>query len=179
MTHATDIIGYSFKASVYCPNCIIDALPTGEGEEYDGWKLAGDYARTTPVEQNLSEIAYAFGIDRMDESSFDSHDFPKVIFDSQVEESEYCETCGRDISDPDSVPTNPLVTDVYHYGNERTVTTLRYSELRERLFNDATYGATAATLGARLANVAAALTELQTTGRSDSWGWHTLTLEGF
>lgn len=177
MTHATDIIWYAFRAEVFCPECIIDALPTGEGGEFEGWKLAAGIRMTT--EQNLSEIAYAFQIDRMDETTFDSHDFPKVIFDSQVESFEPCATCGRDISDSDSVPTNPLVTDVYHYGNERTVTTLRYSELKIRLESDARYGANSETLAARLANVAAALRELETTGHSDSWGWHTLTLEGY
>jgi hypothetical protein len=95
MTKAWDIVGYTFNAEVYCPEHIIDALPTGEGEAYDGWKLAEGIRMST--EDNLNEIAYAFGIDRHDERSFDSGDFPKVIFSSDVEDAEYCTVCGREI----------------------------------------------------------------------------------
>lgn len=83
------IIGYTFKAENFCPDCIIDQLPTGPDEAYDGWALAEGVRM--PVEANLNEIAYAFGIDRNDESTFDSGDFPKVILSS---ESEYCGACG-------------------------------------------------------------------------------------
>lgn len=71
------IIGYQYRADVYCPSCIIDALPTGEGEAFDGWR---DVSGTMSTEENLSEIAQAFGIDRQDEHTYDSDDFPKVIF---------------------------------------------------------------------------------------------------
>jgi hypothetical protein len=176
MTHASEIIGYSFNGSTYCPDCIIEALPTGPGQPYDGWSLA-DGVRMS-VEDNLSQIAYAFQIERTDESSFDSHDFPKVIFNSQVETEDYCATCGRDISDADSVPTNPLISDVWHYGNERSVTMLRYDALKTKLEAEARHGSTKDNVDARLANVAAALRELERTGTSNSWSWHTLTLEG-
>jgi hypothetical protein len=95
MTKAWDIVGYTFKADTYCPNCIIDALPTGEGEAYDGWKLAAGVHMST--EANLSEIAAAFPIDRQDERTFDSADFPKVIFSSQIEGAEYCASCHAEI----------------------------------------------------------------------------------
>jgi hypothetical protein len=93
MAKAYDIVGYTFNADTYCPNCIIDQLPTGEGEEYDGWALAKG-ARMS-VEDNLNEIATAFQIDRQDERSFDSAYFPKVIFSSQIEDAEYCANCGN------------------------------------------------------------------------------------
>jgi hypothetical protein len=179
MAHSTDIIGYQFNGAHYCPRCIIEALPTGPGGAFDGWKLAPEYALRTPVETNLSEIAYAFQIDRSDESTFDSAEFPKVIFDSQAEGPEMCAICGVDITDSDSAPTNPRVSDVWHYGNERSVTVLRYSDLKAKLEAEARNGATRETLPARLANVAAALQELERTGSSNSWSWHTLTLEGF
>lgn len=89
-THATDIVGYTFAADNYHPECL--HLPTGEGEAYDGW------APCVPmtVEASLSGIAYAFGINRADEGSFDSADFPKVIFASMVEtDEETCGGCGR------------------------------------------------------------------------------------
>lgn len=90
---ATDIIGYTFRADTYCPECINDALPTGEGEPYDGWGVASG-VRSSP-EDLLNETALAFGIDRNDERTFDSDDFPKVIFVSQVEDHETCGGCGR------------------------------------------------------------------------------------
>lgn len=85
---AWTIVGYTFNADNYCPSCIIDALPTGDGEKYDGW--AGTLVT---YEEALEEIAIAFGIDREDEASFDSGDFPKAIFASDVEDDEYCGEC--------------------------------------------------------------------------------------
>jgi hypothetical protein len=73
-----DIIGYTYRAENYTPEGVIRALATGPGEDFDGWALAQG-ADPMSVEDNLSEIAYAFGIDRQDETSFDSNYFPKVI----------------------------------------------------------------------------------------------------
>lgn len=94
MTHATDIVAYTYNADIYCPDCIIDVLPTGEGQAFDGWALA-EGAAPMAVEDNLSEIAVAFGIDRHDEKSFDSGDFPKVIFADSVWNSADREFCGQ------------------------------------------------------------------------------------
>jgi hypothetical protein len=95
--HATDIVGYTFNADTYCAEHIIDALPTGEGEAFDGWALAKGVTMST--EDNLSEIAYAFQIDRMDESSYDSSEFPKVIFADSARNAEghpdHCAVCHR------------------------------------------------------------------------------------
>lgn len=92
---AFEVVGYVYRADVYCPRHIVDALPTGEGEAFDGWALA---AGATPMsaEENLAEIAEAFGIDRMDEWSYDSWDFPKVIFASS-HEFEVCGMCGESL----------------------------------------------------------------------------------
>lgn len=95
MSHASDIAGYTYKADIYCRYCIIDALPTGPGQQFDGWALAAGVSMTT--EANLSEIAYAFQIDRQDESSFDNSEFPKVIFDSQAAETDSCCVCQQPI----------------------------------------------------------------------------------
>lgn len=93
---STDIVAYTYRADIYCPDCIIDQLPTGPDEMFDGWAIA-DGADYISTEDNLSEIAAAFQIDRFDESSFDSSDFPKVVFDSQIEFTEYCGQCGAEI----------------------------------------------------------------------------------
>lgn len=89
---AYDIVGYTYNADQYCTGCIIDALPTGEGQQFDGWKLAAGVRMST--EDNLSEIAAAFQIDRMDEHTYDSSEFPKVIFADSATEDDYCGSCG-------------------------------------------------------------------------------------
>jgi len=94
--HATTIVGYTFNADTYHPSCL--TLPTGPDEAFDGWDLADGVRMST--EDNLNEIAYAFGINRADESSFDSGDFPKVIFACQVEsDDETCGACGAPLLD--------------------------------------------------------------------------------
>lgn len=53
------------------------------------------------TEDNLTEMAVAFGIDRNDEWSFDSGEFPKVILAQMVEDqgTDYCGQCGRDLAE--------------------------------------------------------------------------------
>jgi hypothetical protein len=77
-----DIVGYTYRADLYCPGCIIKQLPTGPGGAFDGWALAPGVRMST--EANLTEIAVAFGFDRGDESTFDSGEFPKVLFRSST-----------------------------------------------------------------------------------------------
>ena len=88
---AWEVVGYTYKAETFCPKHIIWQLPTGLGEDFDGWKLALIVPMST--EDNLNEIAAAFGINREDEHSFDSDYFPKVIFASQATEHDYCSIC--------------------------------------------------------------------------------------
>jgi hypothetical protein len=84
------IVGYSYQADTYCPRCISDIvrahLPTGLRHPVD--EDGGEYPWDT--EWFLTTIAPFLGIDRMDEHTFDSDDFPKVIFSHQIETDEYC-----------------------------------------------------------------------------------------
>lgn len=91
MARPDDIVGYVFKADTYCPVHIIGRLPVGPSEDFDGWALA--HGVTMSTEENLDEIAAAFGIDRGDEYSFDTDYFPKVVFRGAAEESR-CGECG-------------------------------------------------------------------------------------
>lgn len=94
MAHTTDIVGYTYSADLYCPSCIIAQLPTGEGGAFDGWALAPGVHMS--AEDNLNEIAAAFCIDRHDEWSFDSGDFPKVAFRDMLNgDSDHCASCGE------------------------------------------------------------------------------------
>ncbi len=95
------ITGYTYRAATYCGPCTIAHLPTGPGEAFDGWDFTttdlGRVERYPPArlttEANLDELAATFGFDRYDEWSYDSDDFPKVIFSIDVVEFE-CEGCG-------------------------------------------------------------------------------------
>ena len=96
-----DIVGYQFNAGLFCTTCIVKELPTGPGEKFDGWAICGNpnvnaFGRPFSVEDNLNEIAAHFGIDRDDENTFDSCDFPKVILRDQADD-DYdieCFLCG-------------------------------------------------------------------------------------
>jgi hypothetical protein len=46
------------------------------------------------AEDDLSEIAAAFGINRADESTFDSADFPKILTRDRAADVA-CHQCGR------------------------------------------------------------------------------------
>lgn len=61
--------GYTFKAENYCPDCIIPAM-SGVKE---------DIGYVWSVEGVLDQIAGFIRVDRQDENTFDSGDFPKVI----------------------------------------------------------------------------------------------------
>ena len=88
----TPIIGYVYQDEILCPSCVMDVLTPENDEDGPsaGWRLA-DGAKLMSAEANLDEMAVAFGIDRGDERSFGSGDFPKVAF--QVGADEKCRRC--------------------------------------------------------------------------------------
>lgn len=75
--HSFDIAGYTYRAEQYTPKGLIErlikfaAVPLPEGE--------------ITAESMLDQWAKAGGIDRQDETTFDSNEFPKVIFEDQAE----------------------------------------------------------------------------------------------
>lgn len=88
MATSSDIAGYTYKADTYCPEHIVGAMTSTE--DYEGWELAEGIEMD--IEENLDNIAAHFGIDRQDENSFNSDEFPKVIFRDQADGS----ACGVD-----------------------------------------------------------------------------------
>ena len=102
------IDAYTFQADIVCCDCIsnwaemelkkknyslndIEAVVRDKGPAYD----VGVYAyRSSAI---LDELATILQIDIEDEYSYDSDDFPKVIFADQLEETEYCGSCGKKI----------------------------------------------------------------------------------
>lgn len=75
--NVTEIAGYTYRTENYTPANLIEAL-IAAGE-------ASPAARDLSVEDALDQIAAANAIDRRDENTFDSNDFPKVIFWNQVD----------------------------------------------------------------------------------------------
>lgn len=85
-SHATDIVAYTYRADTYCPDCILFAMGATKRLPY------------LTVEGALDEVAGRENVDRQDEWTFDSDNFPKVVFSSQVEGVEFCGGCGREIA---------------------------------------------------------------------------------
>lgn len=81
---AWDIVGYTYRADIWCPSCIVGCAKV--------W--GGTLGRPDDAEEMLDACAKIRGIDREDERSFDSDDFPKVIFASDVDDCEFCGECG-------------------------------------------------------------------------------------
>jgi hypothetical protein len=78
------IVGYTFNTENYCVDC------TREMFTPENLTIPAD-ASTEGV---LEAASLARGINRLDESSYDSSEFPKVIFASQIEsDEEYCGNC--------------------------------------------------------------------------------------
>lgn len=78
------IVAYTYQAANMCPACIHRIF-------------MGDDESTTEVV--LDGSARYLGVNREDETSFDSGDFPKVVFADQVESNEACDACGELIID--------------------------------------------------------------------------------
>ena len=86
---AYDIVGYTFCADVVCPECMLDLA--NEWLYADGLKVG-----YMIVEDALDAWATSVKITRDDEWTFDSSEFPKVIFADSVwgnEEPEHCGVC--------------------------------------------------------------------------------------
>lgn len=83
---ADTIVGYTYLAENYMPHDLIEyMIDIG---------AASPAARDMPVETVLDQIAEANAIDRHDEYSFDSSDFPKVIFAIMLDDDDYAENGG-------------------------------------------------------------------------------------
>ena len=82
--------GYVFNADVYCPDCIVDAC--------DSYLKNADLCGVADTEGQLNVLAKANEINRHDEHSYDSDEFPKVIFIACEDgPHEYCAGCDADL----------------------------------------------------------------------------------
>ena len=92
-----EIAAYTFMADLYCSQCI--NVVVENDIRFDGWQLspAQGLRPIMNTEANLEEIALAFGIDRQDETTFDSDEFPKVVFAYMLTEDDCCGECGENL----------------------------------------------------------------------------------
>ena len=65
--------------------CVIEAMIAAG--------LAAPAAREMAVESALYQCADALAVDRGDEPSFDSHEFPKVVLLGDIDEDDRCGGC--------------------------------------------------------------------------------------
>ena len=106
-----EIVGYTYKAAHWCPKCLQSHLAeTWIRRRSIGGDIVGGYRwhilnlpgfnSKTDFEDVLDRLAIGEGIDRGDEWSFDTDDFPKVILAGWCEGDDVCEgghhaQCGR------------------------------------------------------------------------------------
>ena len=85
-----EILGLRVRASepdIYTPRGVIERL-INEGQ-------AGIAARDIPTEDVLDQVAESFGVDRSDDESFNSGEFPKVIFLFDLEDDRAVDEKGQ------------------------------------------------------------------------------------
>lgn len=108
MTRPDDLVGYTYRADNYCGADIAEALAN------HGFAVTpGEMGNPDAVEVMLNELAtgvgkYAplpapFPIDRDDEASFDSDEFPKVLLRDQAEDA-VCANCGQMLANLPKLP---------------------------------------------------------------------------
>ncbi|HWL41803.1 MAG TPA: hypothetical protein VNQ73_02580 [Ilumatobacter sp.] len=82
---ADEIAAYTYRADIHCPGCLIDAMIRD--------RIAAPAARDIPTEDVLDQCAGAMAIDRDDESSFDSDEFPKPVLLHALATGDTCAGC--------------------------------------------------------------------------------------
>lgn len=90
-TPSWTVVGYTYKADLWCGGCILPEVLKDQGIEGHG--LSPD------TEQALNRIARTLGMldefGELDEATYDSDEFPKVVFADQTEEGfDHCSQCG-------------------------------------------------------------------------------------
>jgi len=88
--NGSDIAGYLFGGEPFCPSCIHDL--------FIPFDLIGGPDRST--EDILSLVAAQRGIQRHDDTSFSSYEFPKPSYVSDVSGADICIFCGKRLLEP-------------------------------------------------------------------------------
>ena len=92
------VAGYTLQADLYCPRCVLHALVARYGVPRRNGTVIPPIVTSDgsaiAVEESLNVFADFLGLDRHQESGYDSADFPKVVFAHMVEEGDRCGACG-------------------------------------------------------------------------------------
>jgi hypothetical protein len=83
------IAAYLYRADLHCPACVIEAMIASRD--------ASPAARDMPVEAVLDQCAEAMALDRCDETSFDSSEFPKVVLRVDIADGERRGACHNEL----------------------------------------------------------------------------------
>ncbi|UOW93383.1 hypothetical protein SEA_LABELLE_57 [Mycobacterium phage Labelle] len=83
------IVGYTFQAEILCGTCAVQKFLTVEIDP-------GSTVSSDTVERFFDILALWRGIDRYEEESFDSSEFPKVVL-SCTEHDEKCHNCNEEL----------------------------------------------------------------------------------
>ena len=90
------VVGYAYKATEYCPSCVIRTLLNEQGLEGHGLSHVNEDA--------LDLMARFQGVNMGDETTYDSDDWPKVVLGYQAEDHEsYCDRCHGSLTDTDVI----------------------------------------------------------------------------
>lgn len=76
-----EIVGYTYRADLYRPEELI--------ETFIGQRRLAPGARGMRAEDALDQLAAIEDIDRDDERTFDSGEFPKVIFRCNLDDGDF------------------------------------------------------------------------------------------
>lgn len=80
--HSHTVVGYIYRADIYCDHCVGVMFKKEHGPSiFDGTDAI---LRARAAERN---------IDHYDESTYDSDDFPKVIFADHASDDDTCGNC--------------------------------------------------------------------------------------
>ena len=80
-----EIAAHLYRADLRCPTCTIEVMIA--------YRDASTAARDMPVEDVLDQCAEAMAVDRHDETSYDSSEFPKVVLRIDLADDDHCGAC--------------------------------------------------------------------------------------
>ena len=97
MSACYDIVAYDYAADRYCLDCMVVTATERMEAAFPGASARGDCDGFP--DQVIATWARLAGIDFNDEHSYDSDEFPKVVFRDQLESEATCATCHCDLED--------------------------------------------------------------------------------
>lgn len=128
MSHSYTVCGYTYQADIYCPEHVCEAVAL-DARRFGVVPGRMDYE---DAEDYLKRMAPMYGIkDRTDEYTFDSDQFPKVIFLGHAcdMDHDYCAACGDDLSGCD--PEGDEIDDAYERQKDQ-----EFERIADEDFND-------------------------------------------